>query len=328
MVSFFFKRLALGLLTVFLVSIVVFGATQVLPGDPARAILGQSATPERIAALHSQLNLDRPVVEQYISWASNAVTGDFGKSVTSGTPVMEMIGSRLANSGFLVLVSALLGVSIAVLAGIWSAVFRDRAIDHLLTLVSLVLIALPEFIVGIALILLFATGLTLFPAVSFLPAGATAWSAPSAVVLPVIALVLGVIPYVALTTRGAMIEALESPYVEMARLKGLSERTVVWSHAARNVVAPTVQVVALQLLWLAGGVVAVEYVFQFPGIGVMLVDAVQGRDAPVVQAISVILAGFYVLINILADFATILATPRLRTKPGLSVVDRPTEVVA
>jgi peptide/nickel transport system permease protein len=191
---------------------------------------------------------------------------------------------------------------------------RDRPADHVVSTATLVLAALPEFVIGIALILVFATGLlSVLPAVSILAPGTHAWEDLSVVVLPAATLVLAVTPYISRIMRGSMVEVLESEYVTMARLKGLPERTVIWRHAVPNAVVPAIQVAALQLAWMAGGVVVVEFVFAYPGIGAALVDAVGNRDMPVVQAVTMLAAGVYVGLNVLADIATILVTPKLRT---------------
>jgi peptide/nickel transport system permease protein len=191
---------------------------------------------------------------------------------------------------------------------------RDRPVDHITSTVTLVLAALPEFVIGIALVLLFATSVShVLPAVSLLPPGTHAWEDPKVVVLPAATLVLAVTPYISRIMRGSMVEVLESEYVTMARLKGLPERTVIWRHAVPNAIVPAIQVTALQLAWMAGGVVVVEFVFQYPGIGAALVDAVALRDMPVVQTVTMLAAGIYVGLNLLADIATILVTPKLRT---------------
>jgi len=308
------RRLGLGILTLWLVSLVIFAATLALPGDAAQAILGREATPERVAALRDQLNLDEPVVSQYVKWLGGIVTGDLGQSAATQAPVGELLSSRVGNSLFLVLISALFAIPLSILVGVWTAMRRDRPVDHVVSTTSLILASLPEFVIGIALILLFATGVVqLFPAVSLLGPDQRAWDDPNVVVLPAATLVLAVVPYVSRIMRGSMVEVLESEYVTMAGLKGLSRRTVIWRHAVPNAIVPAIQVIALQLAYLAGGVVVVEFVFSYPGIGAALVEAVGNRDMPVVQAVVMLAAGIYVGLNLLADVATILVTPKLRT---------------
>ena len=308
------RRLALGLLTLWLVSLLVFAATLALPGDAAQAILGREATPERLAALRDQLNLDEPVVTQYLKWLGGILTGDLGNSAATQQPVSELLSDRVGNSLFLVVVSAIVAVPLSIFVGVWTAMRRDRATDHIVSTGSLILASLPEFVIGIALILLFATEVfQILPAVSLLGPGEKAWDDPKVVVLPAATLVLAVVPYISRIMRGSMVEVLESEYVTMATLKGLPRRTVIWRHAVPNAIVPAIQVTALQLAYLAGGVVVVEFVFSYPGIGAALVEAVGNRDMPVVQTVTMLAAGIYVGLNILADVATILVTPKLRT---------------
>jgi peptide/nickel transport system permease protein len=314
MTKFILRRILFGLLTLLLVSIVVFAATQALPGNAARAILGRNATPERLAALTQQLHLNQSVVAQYLHWLGGVLSGNFGTSAATEQPVTQLLSGRLANSAFLVLVAAVVALPLSILLGVLMAVRRDKPTDHVLSMGTLALAALPEFVIGIGLALLFATNLShLFPAVSIVPPGEHAWNTPNVVVLPAATLVLAVTPYISRIMRGSMVEVLESEYVTMARLKGLPNRTVIWRHAVPNAIVPAIQVSALQLAYMAGGVVVVEAVFSYPGIGNALVDAVGNRDVPVVQALAIIIAAVYVVVNLIADLATIVFTPRLRT---------------
>jgi len=308
------RRLALGVLTLFLISLVVYAAVVALPGDAATAILGKEATPDRVAALREQLHLNDSVVSQYLQWIGGVVTGSFGTSAATQQPVSTLLSDRVANSLFLVFCASVIAIPLSIGIGVWTAMKRDKPVDHVVSTTTLVLAALPEFVIGIGLILLFATGVFhWFPAVSLLAPGEKAWEDPRVVVLPAATLVLAVTPYISRIMRGSMVEVLESEYVTMARLKGLNERTVIWRHAVPNAIVPAIQVTALQLAWMAGGVVVVEYVFSYPGIGAALVDAVANRDMPVVQTVTMLAAGVYVLLNLLADLATIFVTPRLRT---------------
>ena len=314
MSRFLLRRILLGLLILLLVSVVVFAATQALPGNAARAILGRNATPERLAALTRQLHLNQSAVSQYFHWLGGVITGNFGTSAATEQPVSSLISARILNSAFLVLVSALIALPLSIGLGVWMAVKRDKPTDHILSLTTLSLAALPEFVIGIGLIVLFATNVShAFPAVSIIPPGEHAWNVPNVVVLPAATLVLAVTPYISRIMRGSMVEVLESEYVTMARLKGLSNRTVIWRHAVPNAIVPAIQVSALQLAYMAGGVVLVEFVFSYPGISSALVDAVGNRDIPVVQALVIIIAAVYVVVNLVADLLTIVVTPRLRT---------------
>jgi peptide/nickel transport system permease protein len=313
--GFVLRRVMLGVVTLFAVSLIVFAATQALPSDPARAILGRTATPESLAALRKQLNLNHSVVSQYTHWLGGVLTGDLGHSLAArGEPVTTVLGKRLENSAFLVLLAAVFSVPFSIFLGVTAARRRDGPLDHGLSLVLLALAALPEFVVGIALVLLFGTSVFHWlPAVSLIPPEDAPWHHLKELVLPTVTLVLAVSPYVARIMRASMVEVLESDFVEMARLKGMPERHVLWRHAVPNALAPAIQVIALNLAYLAGGIVVVEFVFGFPGIGSAFVDAVSNRDLPIVQALAVLIAAAYVCFNLLADVATILVSPRLRT---------------
>ncbi|MBP2368098.1 peptide/nickel transport system permease protein [Pseudonocardia parietis] len=311
------KRLLVSVLVLLVVSLLIFGATLLLPGDPARAILGQQATPDRVAALTEQLGLDRPAWERYLSWLGGVLTGDFGFSAATQGPVSELLGGRIAASALLLVLTALISTPIALALGAWAAVRRNTRTDSALSGSSLVLAALPEFVIGVLLVVLFATSvLPILPSVTIARPGEPVWARPEQLVLPVLTLALVVVPYVIRMTRATLSESLDAGYVEMARLKGLPERTVLMRHAVPHTIGPVAQVIAMQLAWLAGGVVVVEFLFRYPGIGQALIDAVANRDVQVVQAITLIIAVFYVLVNLAADVAGILADPRIRHTEG------------
>ncbi|HEY0831658.1 MAG TPA: ABC transporter permease [Candidatus Dormibacteraeota bacterium] len=312
--GFILRRLVLGIVVLALVSIVVFAATQAL-GDPARAILGRSATPASLAALRQQLHLNQPVVAQYLTWAGGLLHGDAGSSLAAQEPVTKLIGDRIVNSAILVVCAGLISIPLSVAIGSYAALRRDKTFDVATSLSTLVFAALPEFVVGVALVVIFATTvLHVLPAVSLIPPGGRPWDNAVGLVLPTLTLVLAVTPYVARIMRASMIEVLESDYVEMARLKGLPERVVITRHALPNALGPTFQVIALNLAYLAGGIIVVEYVFNYAGIGGALRDAVSNHDLPVIQALAMLIAGLYVVLNLLADIATIMVTPKLRTR--------------
>jgi peptide/nickel transport system permease protein len=301
--------------TLLVVSLLIFLVTQALPADPASAILGREATPEALAAIRADLGLDRPWYVQYLDWLGGVLTGDFGTSYATRMPVAEYLGSRVGYSFFLMAVAALASIPLSILVGSYAALKRDKKFDTSSSIGTLVLAAMPEFVVGTLLIILFAT--TVFqwlPAVTYLPPGTAPWQDLDGIILPVATLVISVSPYVARVMRAAMVEVLESDYVEMARLKGMPERTVLWRHSLPNAIGPTLQVIALNLAFLAGGVIVVERLFNYPGIGSALADAVRSRDMPVVQFLALIIAGVYVVTNLLADVGTVLVTPRLRTR--------------
>jgi peptide/nickel transport system permease protein len=312
--GFIIRRLLLGMLTLLLVSIVVFAATQTLPGDPARAILGRSATPDSLRELRQQLNLNRSAPVQYGDWLKGLVSGDLGTSLAAREPVSQVIGKRVENSAFLMLCAALISIPLAILIGAVTARRRDGSFDHAMSVGLLGLAALPEFVVAILLVVLLGTTVfQVLPAVSLIPPQDHPWQHMNELVLPVLTLVIAVTPYISRIMRASMIEVLESDYVEMARLKGMPERKVLWRHSVPNGIAPTIQVIALNLAYLAGGIVVVESVFGYPGIGAAFVDAVANRDIPVVQALAILIAALYVLLNVFADVVTILVSPRLRT---------------
>jgi peptide/nickel transport system permease protein len=311
--SLVFRRLAAGLVTLLVVSAVVFLATQVLPGNAAFAVLGRSANPTRLHALERRLHLDRGIAEQYWLWLSGLLTGKLGASLANGQPLWSLVAPRLINSAVLVFVTGAIGTVVGVGLGAVAALRKDSWFDHLTSVTALTVTSLPEFVVAIGLIILFATVVShLLPAVSLLPPGTYAWSEPKLLILPVATLVIVIVPYIFRMMRAAMIEALESDYVEMARLKGVPDWQIVLAHALPNASAPTIQVIGLNFLYLAGGVVVVEFVFNFPGIGQGLVFAVQNRDIPVIQFIVLVLAAFYVVMNIVTDVIALLATPRRR----------------
>ncbi|WP_240629975.1 ABC transporter permease [Specibacter cremeus] len=310
----FLRRSLFGLFTLWVVSLVVFLATQALPGDAAQAILGREATPERLAALRAQLHLGGSLPEQYLNWLGHLLSLNLGTSLAGGMPVSDAVAPMLLNSTVLMVCAAVIAIPLAIGIGTWSALKKDTVIDNVTGIATLVLASLPEFVVGVLLVLLLSTGLFhLFPAVFVQMPGAQVWNNPAQLVLPVLTLVVAVSPYIIRIMRATMLEVLDSQYVQQARLKGLPERTVILRHAIPNAIGPVAQVIALQLAWLIGGVVLVEYLFRFPGVGFELIDAVTNRDMPVVQALAIIIALFYVVVNLLADVVTLVANPKVRT---------------
>jgi peptide/nickel transport system permease protein len=307
------SRVLTGAVSVFVISIIVYAATLVLPGDAATAILGQQATPERLAALRAQLHLDQSPISGYLSWVSSALHGDFGTSLTQRLPVWDIAVPRLANSLVLIVLTAIISTILGVLLGMWAAARRDSWVDHSLSVSALVASSLPEFVIAVFVVMLFGvTVFAWFPAVSILPQGEQIWDEPVKLVLPVLALVIVVTPYVFRMFRASLIEALNSDYVEVAILKGASTPRLLFGHAVPNALAATIQVVGLNLLYLAGGIALVETVFQFPGMGLALVAAITDRDVPMIQFLVVLLSVAYVLLNIVTDVAVLLVTPRKR----------------
>lgn len=317
MLSMILKRLAVSVLVLLAVSFVVFVFTLLLPGDPAQAILGQQVTPERLEALRSQLGLDQPWWQRYFDWLGGILTGDLGVSAATGGSISALLGERIVNSLVLMAIAAVIAVPLGLALGTWAALRRGRASDTALNTGSMILASLPEFVVGIVLVALFSTTvLQILPSVTMAAPGTRVWEFPLQLVLPVAALVLVVVPYMVRMMRQTMTEVLSSGYVEMARLKGVPERQVILRHALPHAIGPVAQVVAMQLAWLAGGIVVIEVLFRYPGIGQAMVDAVSNRDVQVVQTISLLIAAFYVVVNLLADVVGILANPKLRTESG------------
>jgi len=313
--GFILRRLLLGVLVLILVSILVFLATQALPGDPARAILGRQANPASLAALRRQLHLDRPVIDQYWTWVTGLLHGNLGISLAAQEPVTTLLRPRLVNSAVLVALAAVLSIPLSIAIGAYAALKREKVFDQTSSNLLLAMAALPEFVVALVLVILFAT--TVFhvlPAISTIPPGSRPWNNWVALVLPTVTLVIAVVPYVSRIMRASMIEVLESDYVEMARLKGLPERTVLVRHALPNALGPVFQVIALNLAYLAGGIIIIEVVFNYAGIGSAVQEAVLNHDLPVIQALAMLLAAVYVILNLLADVATIMVTPKLRTR--------------
>lgn len=309
------RRLLLALLTLWLCSLVVYLATAAL-GDPVRAILGRDyeTSPERVAMIREQLRLDEPVLMRYFGWLGDLLTGNLGSSVVNQTPAGELIGSRVLNSAVLVLIAAAIMIPLAIVIAMISANYRGRRADGVIQVILLTLAGLPEFVVGILLVAVFSTTvLHVLPAVTIAGGGAPPWANPASMILPVLTLVIAVSPYVSRIVRASLLEVLDSDYVELARLKGVPEAIVMRRHALRNAIVPGIQVIALQFAWLAGGIVIVEYLFAYPGIGASLVDAVRNSDFPVVQALAMIIAGVYVGVNLIADILSILVNPRART---------------
>lgn len=308
------QRILLGIAVVVAVTFVIFLATHALPTDPAQAILGRNATPSSLAALRKQLGLDKPFVVQYWTWLEGAAHGDLGSSLTASGSVTSILGPRIENSLFLLVVTAIISLPLSVLLGAMAAIRRDSWPDRAGLAVSLGVTSLPEFVVGLALIIIFAT--TVFhalPAVALVSPGQSPWAAPSTLVLPIATLVVVVVPYMYRQVRASMIDALESEYVAMARLNGVPESLVWRKHALPNAIIPMIQASALTLTYLLGGIVVVEYLFGYPGIGGLLVDAISTRDLPVIEGTVLVIATGTIVFNIVADLMTIYATPKLRT---------------
>jgi peptide/nickel transport system permease protein len=306
------KRLGLGLFTLFVISILIFGAVELLPGDIAQAVLGQGATEDNLAALRTELGLDRPAPVRYFDWLTGAVTGDFGVSLVSNDSVTETIGPRLKNTLFLAVYAAIIAVPVAITLGIIVALFRNSLFDRIANIVTLTSISSPEFFLGYILILYLSVNTGMFPSIAKVSPDMALLERMENTFLPALTMVLVVVAHMMRMTRAAIINLLASPYIEMARLKGTPAWKVIVKHALPNSWAPIINVVALNLAYLITGVVLVEVVFVYPGIGQLLVDSVTKRDFPIVQACCLIFAATFILLNLAADVGAILTNPRLR----------------
>ncbi len=309
------RRLGLAVFTMWLVSILVFLATAAL-GDPVRAILGRdyNSNVARREQLEAQLGVGDSLVTRYFDWLGGLLTGDPGTSLANQLPVWGQVTDSVVNTLVLVLLSALVMIPLAFGIAMISSHYRRKRPDTVIQTILLALAGVPEFVTGILLVSVFSTSVfNWFPAVTLSSPTGHPWDSPKGMVLPVATLVLAVSPYVSRIVRATLLEVLDSDYVELARLKGVPEPVVMRKHALLNAIVPGIQVIALQLAWLAGGVVLVEKVFNYPGVGRQLVDAVANHDVPMVQLLSMIIAAVYVVVNLVADLLSILLTPRART---------------
>lgn len=304
------KRLGLGFLTLFIISIIIFNATELLPGDLAQNVLGQSATPETVAAFRKELGLDQPAYSRYLNWLGGALSGDFGNSLANRRPVADLIGARLGNTLYLAMYAAVLSVPLSLTLGILAALFRNSVFDRTMNAVALTSISFPEFFVAYILIVVFAQS-GIFPSMSRIDSSMGMSEVLYRTFLPALTLTLGVTAHMMRMTRAALINVLASPFIEMARLKGMPPWRVILWHALPNALAPIITVVAVNLAYLITGVVVVEVVFVYPGLGQLMVDSVAKRDFPVVQAVALILASAYLLLNLAADVLATLSNPRL-----------------
>ena len=306
------RRIATGLLLLFAVSALIFAGTQLLPGDVATAMLGQNATPSAVAAIRAELGLDKPAAVRYAAWLAGALHGQFGMSYASRQDIATSIGLRLGNTLFLAGITAAVAIPLSLGLGIVSVLNKNNWIDRLVTTVTRSTVSLPEFFVGYILIMIFSVKLGWFQSSSTVFPDMPLGQRLAAIILPTLTLVLAILGHMTNMTRAALLNVLSSPYVEMAALKGVPPARVVWRHALPNALAPIINVIAINLAYLVVGVVVVEVVFVYPGMGQYLVDAVAKRDVPVVQASGLIFAAVYIGLNSLADLAALLANPRLR----------------
>jgi len=306
------ERLGIGLLLLLAASALIFGLTEVLPGDAAQAILGQGATPENLANLRAEMGLDRPAFTRYFEWLGGILTGDMGVALTNKLPIGEQIARRMSATLFLAFWAAIISVPLAILLGLIAVRYQNRWPDKLISGITLASISLPEFMIAYILVFFFAVKLFWAPSFASVSPGMPLLDQLHAISLPVAVLTLVVLAHMMRMTRAAILNVMQSAYIETAELKGLNTFAVIRKHAFPNAIAPIVNVVMINLAYLVVGVVVVEVVFAYPGMGQYLVDAVVKRDVPVVLACGVIFAAVYIILNIVADVVSILANPRLR----------------
>ena len=310
-------RLGISLVTLWVVSVLIFIGTNLLPGDVAQIILGQMATPESTAALREKLGLDKHPIEQYLVWLSNVMMGDLGISKAGlgaglGTPIVEMLGPRIDNTAMLTVLVGAIAIPISVAIGLLAAMHPGTRLDRTITFSTLNIISIPDFLIATILVLVFAVSLGWLPSIVYLRGDESGWVLMKTIAMPLLTLVILVSAQIIRMTRATVLNVMSSPYVEMAILKGIPRRRIILRHALFNAIGPIVNVIALNLAWLVGGVVVVEQIFSYPGLAKLMIEAVQMRDMPLVQACAMIFCAVYVVLIFIADMATILSNPRLR----------------
>jgi peptide/nickel transport system permease protein len=306
------KRIGASLATVFVISLIIFIGVELLPGDVADTVLGQSATPETVAAFRKELKLDLPPHIRYVSWLKDFVQGDFGNSLANQRPVAELISWRFSNTLFLAATTAIIAVPLAILLGILAAFYRNTLYDKAISITTLSFISFPEFFVAYILIVIFSVQMDLFPSIAMIDAHMGLGSKLYTILLPALTLTCVVTAHMMRQTRAAIINVLASAYIEMAEIKGIRRLRIIVHHAFPNSLSPVINVVAVNLAYLVVGVVIVEVVFVYPGLGQLLVDSVAKRDLPVVQASGLIFSITYIGLNLLADVLSMLSNPKLR----------------
>jgi peptide/nickel transport system permease protein len=313
MLSMLLRRLLLGLVTVVLVSIIIFTGVEILPGDACTAFLEREAQGKLLENCRRDLDLNRPALERYVDWASGAVVGDLGVSVNGQESIAKLVGNRMNNSLLLAFCALLVGVPLAIFLGVITALWRDKPIDLFFSTVAIFAMTIPEFVSSTVLILVFSVWLGWLPGIVLTSANASAVEFFPEIILPVIVVAMVMTAHILRMVRTSVIDVLASDYVRMATLKGVPYWQVVFRHVLPNALLPAINVVALTIAWLLGGVVVIEVVFNYPGLGRMMIDSISDRDLPVVQAIALIVATVYVSVNLTADLLTMIANPRLRT---------------
>ncbi|ULR47262.1 ABC transporter permease [Rhizobium sp. K102] len=306
------SRLLISVVTLIIVSFAVFFATTMLPGDTASILLGQAATPEAVEGLRKAMHLDQPAFLRFVYWMRGLLSGDLGTSYANDMPIADLIGGRFANSMKLAGITALFAVPIALTLGITAAMMRGSLYDRAVTVLTIGVISVPEFMIATSAVLFFAVHLQWLPAISLTNEAKTFTDMLRVYAMPVITLTFGVSAQMIRMTRAAVVETLNTPYAEMALLKGASRSRIVLKHALPNALGPIINAVALSLSYLLGGVIIVETIFNYPGIAKLMVDAVATRDLPLIQTCAMIFCVGYLILITLADIVAILSNPRLR----------------
>ncbi len=305
------RRAFFGVLTLFVTSLLVFAATEILPGDVATAILGQTATPEMIAAIHEKLGLDLPLTQRYVHWLGGFVTGQMGNSLATGADVASVVLPRLWNTLGLAVYAAVVAIPLSIFLGVLCAAWHRSPFDRMLSSVSVFLVSVPEFVIAVILVVILAVELKLFPSVVARPNWQNPLSYMWQLFLPMLTIVFTMLAHLIRMTRATLLEVLASPYAEMALLKGASKWHILFRHALPNAVGPVLSVIALNIGYLISGVAVVEVVFSFPGLGKLMVDSIFYRDLPLIQATAMIFCTAYVLCNTLADVSAVVLNPRI-----------------
>ena len=307
------KRIGLGLITLFIVSLITFVGVEVLPGDACTTYLEREAYGPALDACIKRLGLDIPSYQRYLDWAANVVRGDFGYSLSGEMPINEVLGPRVKNSLVLASVSILIGIPLAIVLGIITALWRDKLPDIIISTITIFSMTIPEFISATLFILIVDIWLGWLPGIVIIPSDATFYELLSNIILPVVAISMIMTAHMARMVRSSVIQVMASDYVQMAILKGVPYWKMVFRHVLPNALLPAINVVALTIAWLLGGVVVTEVVFNYPGLGRLVIESISNRDLPVVQALAIILASIYVGINLIADLMTLMLNPRLKS---------------
>jgi peptide/nickel transport system permease protein len=310
------RRLGLAVLTIFIISLIVFFGVEALPGDAATAYLGQLATDESLKALREEFGLNTPPLQRYVNWLGDLVKGDLGESLSRKKPVTELIGNRFRNTAVLAAAATIFAVPIAIVLGVIAGLTRDRWPDISVSLIAIISMTLPGFVIATVLIYIFAIRLDWFPAVTLIPSDAPVSQLLPNIVLPILTLTFVMVAHILRLVRTNMIDVMVSDYVQMARLKGVPTIKIVFQHALPNAMLPTINIIALTIAWLIGGVAIVETIFNYPGIGSLMIHGITDKDLPLIQGIAIILSAIFIVINLIADLLSLFLNPRLRSERG------------